>query len=413
MPRPRPPAWQVLVAGGGIPSLAFGLALRRALGAAVAVTVLDPGRPSGGDPRAFAVSPAAFRMLDVLGVGATLRRQAQPIAAMTITDSRLEDAVRPEYLRFDGEPDGQPLALMLEGSVLSASLVSACRDAEVRLETAAVASFAADVAGVAVTDGAGATRQVSLLVAADGARSRLREAAGIGWTGRRYRQLALVATVSHEHPHGGVAVQHFLPGGPFAILPLAGPGRAHPHRSSLVWTEAESEARRLLAEGPEAATAGLRDRFGPALGAVALDTPLRALPLGVGLARRFVAPRLALLGDAAHEIHPLAGQGLNLGLGDAAALAEHVVGAVRLGLDPGSDEVLARYQTDRRFEAVALAGLTDALNRLFSNDSLPVRALRDLGLGLVDRAGGAKGFFAEEAAGGGRRAPSLMRGEAL
>lgn len=251
-----------------------------------------------------------------------------------------------------------------------------------------------------------------MLVAADGARSRLREAAGIGWVGELYPQTGLVATIAHERDHRGIAVQHFLPAGSFAILPLAGRGRTLPHRSSIVWTEREGRARDLLGGPQEAVAEALAERFGPELGAIERETPLAGFPLGVGLARSFVKDRMALLGDAAHLVHPLAGQGLNLGLGDAASLAEHVVDAVRLGLDPGGPDVLAAYQSDRRLDAVLMATLTDGLNRLFSNDSLVLRALRDLGLGLVDRSP-AKDFLAAQAAGTTRRAPRLMRGEAL
>lgn len=405
---PRPPAWPILIAGGGIASLALALALRQGAGEAVAVTIVDP-RPGAGDGRAYAVSPGSRAMLGALGLWERLETGAQPIRAMRITDSRPQDAVRPDYLGF--RPlEGEALGFMLEAGPVTATLGEACRAAGVEF-------VAGSVEGPAASDGriearaAGAPRAASLLVAADGARSRLRETAGIGWIGRRYPQMALVATIAHERDHGGVAVQHFLPGGPFAILPLAGSGERLPHRSSIVWTEDEARARALLAD-PQAADLALAERFGPDLGATARETPLGGFPLGVGLARSFVAPRLALLGDAAHEIHPLAGQGLNLGLADAAALAEHVVDAVRLGLDPGGRDVLESYQRSRRFDAVLLAALTDGLNRLFSNDALGARVLRDLGLGLVDRSP-LKDLFADEAAGATRRAPRLMRGEPL
>ncbi len=418
----RPPAWQILVAGAGIPSLAFALALRRGAGDAVSLAVIDPraGRQEA-DGRAFAVSPAASSMLDALGVwSGGLARTAQPIAAMRITDSRPEDPVRPDYLRFGGGSEG-PLGFMLEARHLSGALREACREAGIAIEAGAVDAVepGPDRSDVVV---GGVRRTVSLVVAADGARSRLREAAGIGWAGRSYPQFAIVATVAHAGDHRGIAVQHFLPAGPFAILPLAGPGLGSPafgiighdlpHRSSIVWTEEAGRARALLASPGEAGRA-LEERFGPELGAIALEGPLSAFPLAVGMARRFVARRLALLGDAAHEIHPLAGQGLNLGLGDAAALAERAVDAIRLGLDPGGDDVLRLYERDRRFEAVAAAGLTDGLNRLFSTDSLPVRAARDLGLGLVDRAPSLKAALAGQAAGATRRAPRLMRGEPI
>ena len=401
------------MAGAGIPSLAFALAVSRALDGAVAVTICDPGLGrEGRDPRAYALSQASTSMLTTLGVWGGLTDLAQPIAGMTITDSRTEDLVRPDYLNFDGSL-AEPLAFMIEAGPLSGALAAGCRSSGVRFEATTLSAAASEGAVITATAAEGDRRGAALLVAADGARSRLREEAGIGWTGRSYRQSGIVATVSHERPHGGRAVQHFLPDGPFAILPLAGSGRLFPHRCSIVWTDDARRADTLTGAAVDVALAAVETRFGHALGRIALEGPLHAHPLAVGIARRFVGVRLALLGDAAHEIHPLAGQGLNLGLADAVSLAEHVIEAVRLGLDPGSAGVLGRYQQDRRFEAVRLAGTTDALNRLFSNDSLPVRVLRDLGLGVVDRLPGLKGMLAREAAGATRRAPRVMRGEPL
>lgn len=408
--RPRPAAWRILIAGGGLPSLAFALAVARAVPEAASVEVYDPGlaRPRL-DPRAFALSPGAVAMLDALDVWGSLRDRAQPISAMTITDSRAEDRVRPDYLGFGELGDG--LGHVVEAAVLAGALAAACHEAGIAFAATAVESFEAGAAGISVTPSGASAAPASLLVAADGGRSRLRETAGIGWVGHAYRQSGIVATLRHERDHLGRAVQHFLPSGPFALLPLV-PDAAG-HRSSLVWMEDELRIPALLALPPAAALDEVRLRVGAGLGTVALATPVRAHPLAAGLARRLVGPRLALLGDAAHEIHPLAGQGLNLGLAGAASLAEHVVDAVRLGLDPGADEVLAGYERARRFDAVLLAGATDGLNRLFSNDSLPIRFARDLGLGLVDRMPGLKRFFEAQAAGRTDRAPRLMRGEAL
>lgn len=401
------------MAGAGIASTFLALALARGAGPALEITLVAPaaGAPVP-DGRAYALSPGAVAALRGLGAWSAVSATAQPIAGMRITDSRTDDAVRPAYLGL-GDERAPALATMVEAGDLAAELRRGCEGAGIAVRQDRVTAFAADPAGTGVRLAGGDTLRAALLVAADGARSRLREAAGIGWVGTGYAQVAIVATIGHERDHRGVAVQHFLPGGPFAILPLAGAGRTFPHRSSIVWSEAEPVARALLA-GPEAARlAALAERFGPELGGIALDTPLASYPLAVGLARGMRAARFALLGDAAHQIHPLAGQGLNLGLGDAAALAERIVDAVRLGLDPGSDAVLAAYERDRRFDAVALAGLTDGLNRLFSNDRLAARALRDFGLGLVDRAPALKRALGREAAGTSGRAPRLMRGEAL
>lgn len=411
--RSRPPAWRILVAGGGVPGLVFALASARALGPAVEITICDPGfGREKRDGRAYALSAGAVRMLDGLGIWAKLGGAAQPITGMTITDGRVEDPVRPAYLTFENEP-GRPLGHMVEAAALLPLLVEACRAAAIILSPVGVRSFEDRDGAMAVTLSDGAEIRSSLLVVADGARSRLREAAGIAWYGRRYGQSGIVATVGHAHDHLGRATQHFLPSGPFAILPLGRSGAALPHRSSIVWTERDAKVAEILALPPEAALAEVESRFGSSLGAIALETPLAAHPLSFGLARRYVAARLALLGDAAHEIHPLAGQGLNLGLADAAALAERVADAVRLGTDPGAAGVLGTYERDRRFDAVALAGATDGLNRLFSNDRLTLRVLRDLGLGLVDRVEAAKSLFAGQASGVTGRAPRLMRGEAL
>lgn len=402
----RPPAWQIVVAGGGIPGLLFALATVRALGEAVAVAVLDPGFAAvRADPRAYALAPGVVGMLEALGLWGELRDRAQPIGAMTITDSRLADAVRPAYLRLGGT--GEPLAHMVEADRLVSTLRSACVGSGVALLAEAVTGFAAGPSVVEVA-ASGGLRRAALLVAADGSRSRLRDLAGIAWFGRRYRQSGIVATVRHGEPHGGTAIQHFLPAGPFAILPLVS-GRGGGGRSSVVWTEDEARVPALLRLRRDEAAREIAARFGPELGPVELETDLLAFPLSVGLARSYVAPRFALLADAAHEVHPLAGQGLNLGLADAASLADQVSEAVRLGLDPGGEAVLDAYQRERRIEGVALAAITDGLNRLFSNDRLDRRVLRDLGLGLVDASPGAKRVFERWASLRSRRAPRLMQ----
>jgi 2-octaprenyl-6-methoxyphenol hydroxylase len=409
-PLPRPPAWRILVAGGGPLGLTLALALTRGLGEAVSVAVLDPAFGLvRSDPRAYAVSPGAVSMFRGLRLWRAIAAEAQPIRGMRITDSRIADAVRPVYLRFDDE--GEPLAHMVEADLLDGILRRACQTDGIELSATGVTGFLAGPASIALRTSEGEPRQAALLIACDGARSALRELAGIGWVGRRYRQSGIVATVAHERDHDGCAIQHFLPAGPFAILPLR--PEAGRHRSSIVWTEDERRVPALLRAGRGAATRELQTRFGPELGRVELETDLLGFPLALGLARSYVAPRLALVGDAAHQVHPLAGQGLNLGLGDVAALSERIADAVRLGLDPGGADVLAAYQRDRRVEAVALAAATDGLNRLFSNDRLPSRLLRDVGLSLVDRAPGLKGFFAAQAAGATGRAPRVMRGEAL
>jgi 2-octaprenyl-6-methoxyphenol hydroxylase len=284
--------------------------------------------------------------------------------------------------------------------------VAKARAEGVVLRPSAVAGF--EIAGgrVSVRFGDGAVA-AGLLIAADGARSRLRELAGIATFGWSYGQSAIAATVAHERDHGGRAEEHFLPAGPFAILPLKG------RRSSIVWTEQEAAAARIVALPDELFRDELERRFGLHLGDIAPVGPRRAYPLGLTVARAFVADRLALVGDAAHVIHPIAGQGLNLGLRDVAALAETIVDAARLGLDFGAGTVLERYQRWRRFDTMAMGIATDGLNRLFSNRSDALRLVRDVGLGLVDRLPALKRLFIREAAGLVGDVPKLLRGEAL
>ena len=245
-----------------------------------------------------------------------------------------------------------------------------------------------------------------LVVACDGARSPLREEAGIGTVSWSYRQSGVVATVGFEREHHGRAEEHFLPSGPFAILPLRG------RRASLVWTEESDAAEALLQLDEEDLLDEITRRFGYHLGAVTLESRPAAYPLRFAIARRFVAPRLALVGDAAHVVHPIAGQGLNLGLRDAAALAERIIDTAALGLDPGASDVLADYERARRFDTLLMGAVTDGLNRLFSNDLTPLRLLRDAGLGVVDRLPGLKRRFIREAAALSPSMPRLLRGEA-
>jgi len=237
--------------------------------------------------------------------------------------------------------------------------------------------------------------------------ARLRAAAGIRTIGWSYQQSGIVATVAHDKPHDGVAQEFFLPSGPFAILPMTG------NRSSLVWTERSSVSSAFMALGEPAFEAEVAQRFGPYLGALRCAGPRWSYPLNLELATRYTAPRFVLVGDAAHGIHPIAGQGFNLGLRGVAALSEVVVDAARLGLDFGADDTLERYQRWRRFDTVLLAVATDGLNRLFSNDFGPLRLVRDLGLAVVGRLGPARRYFMRQAMGESGDLPRLMRGEPI
>jgi len=398
----------VLIAGGGFAGLALALALRRALGPRFAVALADPELARGDDLRASAIAAAPRRMFEALGVWDAVGAEAQPILDMVITDSRVEDAVRPVFLTFEGEIEpGEPFAHMIENARLVAELAAKAAAAGVMLVSQPVKDFTAGRAGVSVELGDGSTFTAKLLVAADGARSRLRERACIAVNGWSYGQSAIVTTVAHERDHHGRAEEHFLPGGPFAILPL------RHNRSSIVWTERTADAERFVALPDAEFHDELEKRFGLHLGDITLTGPRRAYPLGLWVARSFIAARMALVGDAAHVIHPIAGQGLNMGLRDIAALAEAVVDGARLGLDPGDATVLERYQRWRRFDTMTMSVSTDALNRLFSNRSDVLRLARDIGLGLVDRLPPLKRMFMREAAGLSGEVPKLLRGEAL
>jgi len=406
---------RIVIAGGGIPGLSLALALKQALGARHEIVVADPAlaRASAAESRAYAVAEAARAMLETLGIWPAITDTAQPMTEMAITDSRNSDVVRPVFLTFDGEVEpGRPFAHMVESGPLLDALLASCREAGVVLRAEGVRRFESDDSGISLILTGGERLPAALLVAADGARSKLREQAGIGWVGWDYRQSGLVATIGHERPHHGRAVEHFMPTGPFAMLPLRDGGSLG-HRSSIVWTEATENVSPLLSLDAADLLVEIERRFGLELGEIALESRLAAYPLGFGVARRFVGERLALLGDAAHLIHPIAGQGLNLGLKDVASLAQTIVDAARLGLDPGSADVLEDYQRARRFDTVAMGAVTDGLNRLFSNDVAPLRLARDLGLGLVDRLPGLKRFFIREAAGISEAMPRLLKGEAL
>jgi 2-octaprenyl-6-methoxyphenol hydroxylase len=312
------------------------------------------------------------------------------------------------FLTFGGHVEpGEPFAHMVENRRLIDALVVRAEAEGVELRATAVSSYDSRADGVDVTLADGSVIEASLLVAADGARSRLRDRAGIATHGWDYDQSGIVVTVGHERDHHGRAEEHFLPAGPFAILPLTG------KRSSLVWTENRAEAARITALNEEEFHAELEKRFGLHLGEIkALDKP-RAFPLGYFVARSFIAERMALIGDAAHVIHPIAGQGLNMGLKDVAALAEVVVDAARLGIDLGQADVLERYQRWRRFDTMAMGVATNTLNFLFSNESTLLRTVRDIGLGLVDRAPPLKSLFIRQAAGLSGEVPRLLKGEAL
>jgi 2-octaprenyl-6-methoxyphenol hydroxylase len=401
---------EVVVGGAGFAGLALAIALRQGLGDPFTVTVADPAlaHARSKDPRASAIAAAARRLFEAIEVWDAVAENAQPILDMVVTDSKLDDAVRPTFLTFGGEVEGgEPFAHMIENRHLVDALAEKAKSLGVELRATPVAGFDAEANSIKVQFAGDETIAARLLVGADGAHSLIREQAGIATHGWNYDQSAIVTTVAHERDHNGRAEEHFLPAGPFAILPLTG------RRCSIVWTETSGEAQRIVALADNEFHAELEKRFGLQLGDIEIVGPRRAFPLGLFTARTFIGQRLALVGDAAHIIHPIAGQGLNMGLRDVAALAEAIADAARLGLDPGGPEVLERYQRWRRFDTMTMGVATDGLNRLFSNHSDALRLARDIGLGLVERMPMLKRMFIREAAGFTGDVPKLLRGETL
>lgn len=408
---PAAQAYDAIVVGGGVVGLALACALADALAPSARIGVVDPaagdGAPPARDARAWAVSAASKRLLDALGVWAALGSEAEPVAAVDITDSSLGDAFRPVLVSYDNTvAGGEAATYILESAALRAALLGGlARRPGIERIAGTVTAWDASGERGAVGLTSGRTLHAPLVAAADGRGSALREAAGIGVVRWQYRQVGIVATVAHEKPHRSRAVQHFLPAGPFAVLPLKG------NRACITWTEEESWGRALVQLDDAAFLEEAERRFGHRLGRIALAGPRAAWPLQMHLARALVADRLALVGDAAHLVHPVAGQGLNLGLRDVAALAEVVADAARLGLDVGSAVVLERYQRWRRADSAISAAAFDALNRLFSNDWTLLRTARDAGLRLVDRMPGLKQLLVAEAAGLTGEVPRLLRGE--
>jgi 2-octaprenyl-6-methoxyphenol hydroxylase len=405
-------SYDVIIAGGGFVGRTFALGLARLAPDGFRVALVDTqagGQGNeGADPRASALSDATKQLLTALVIWPQLASDAQAIESIEITDSGLEAQVRQQLLGFDLDPD-EPRAVMVENQRLLRALgVAVAREAAIEcIAPDSVADFSHGLASVTVTLGSGAEFSAQLLVAADGKRSRLREQAGIKCVGWSYPQTGIVTTVAHTKPHRGRAVQHFLPAGPFAILPLKG------DRSSIVWSEQRERATAIMAGDDASFLAELSLRFGHQLGELSLAGPRQSFPLDLQIARSFVADRFVLIGDAAHAVHPLAGQGLNIGMRDVAALIEVLVDGARLGLDLGSAPLLERYERWRRFDSAFSAMAMDGLNRLFSNDNAPLRLLRDLGLGLVDHTPELKRFFVREAAGLTGDVPKLLKGQAL
>ncbi|MGB7261880.1 MAG: UbiH/UbiF/VisC/COQ6 family ubiquinone biosynthesis hydroxylase [Albidovulum sp.] len=402
----------IIITGGGLNGPALGLALAQA-GLTVTVIDVQPARAraeANFDGRAYALAIASKRLLSAIGVWDSVAAHTQPMEHIKTSDGRAGEGASPFVLQFDaGEIEEGPMGFMVEDRHLYAAFLAAmtAQPGLTHLPDTTVVAQVADATGITVTLSDGRALRARMLAGCDGRRSGTATRAGISRTGWGYGQTALVCAVAHEHPHNGTAHQFFMPSGPLAILPLQG------NRSSIVWSETEAAAATIAALNDDDFLEILRPRFGDFLGKIELAGGRFTYPLSLTLADSYVGPRLALVGDAAHGVHPIAGQGLNLGFRDVGALAEVLVLAHRRGEDIGALDVLERYQSWRRFDATTLALGMDGVNRLFSNDNPVLRGVRDLGMGLVGKLPGLRRGFIRQAAGIAGPQPKLMTGRPL
>ncbi|KWT66300.1 2-octaprenyl-6-methoxyphenol hydroxylase [Hyphomicrobium sulfonivorans] len=414
----QPARFDVAISGASYAGMALACALADALGDELRIALIDRAAPPAAtsgqqsnhahDARAFALSAASRHLLQAIGVWDSIAHAAQPVTGIELTDSPLDAGVRPVLLRYDNVTgDGEAATHIVPAHLLADALRArvAAHPSITLLAPASATGFSASDATATVQLADGREINAALVIAADGRKSTLREAANIKLIGWDYAQTGIVTTVQHAHPHEGRAVQHFLPGGPFAILPLTG------NRACITWSEDAREAARILALDDDGFLREVEKRFGGRLGAITLEGPRQSWPLSMHLARSYVAQRFALIGDAAHGVHPIAGQGLNLGLRDVAALTEAVADNMRLGFDAGDALALRRYERWRRFDSAVSTATFDGINRLFSSDATLLRSAREFGLGVVDRVPALKRFFVEEAAGLTGDVPKLLSGK--
>lgn len=402
----------IIIVGGGLSGPILALALAQS---GHSVTVIDAlsekiRKDAGFDGRSYAVALTSQRLLAGIGVWDSIVDHSQPILEIKVSDGRAGEGPSPFFMHFDhAEIEEGPMGHMVQDRYLRRTLLKAMATTKgiTHLSGETVTEQAADTAGVTVTLASGKVLKGAVLVGADGRQSGTATRAGIKRTGWAYDQTALVCAIAHEKPHHGIAHQFFMPPGPLAILPLPG------NVSSIVWSERADTAAAFNALPDDEYLTMLRPRFGNFLGDISLAGERFTYPLSLSLANRLVDRRTALIGDAAHGVHPIAGQGLNAGMRDIAALAEVLTDATRRGEDPGSRAVLARYEEWRRFDNTALAVATDSFNRLFSNDNALVRGLRDLGMGVVGKLPGLRRGFIREAAGLTGDLPRLMRNTPL
>ena len=403
--------YDLLIVGGGLNGPALALAAAQAGLTVAIIDTLPRGTraEAGFDGRGYALSLSSQRLLKAVGIWSGVAAQAQPILEVKVTDGKAGMGPAPFMLEFDhAEIDEGPMGYMLEDRFLRGAFLDALEaEAKITQIEGTVTRQAVDEAGVTLTLADGREVYGALVAGCDGRSSGTAKRAGIGRTGWGYGQTALVCAIAHALPHNGAAHQYFLPAGPLAILPLPN------NQSSIVWTEKDAVARDINALGDADYLDVLRPRFGDFLGEISLAGKRFTYPLNITLANSFVAPRVALVGDAAHGMHPIAGQGLNAGLKDVGALAEVLVEARRRGEDIGRADVLARYQQWRRFDIATMALMTDSFNKLFSNDNPLLRVARDLGMGLINALPNVRRAAIREAAGINGDLPKLMQGRAL
>ncbi|MGV6804402.1 MAG: FAD-dependent monooxygenase [Ruegeria sp.] len=405
-------ASDILIVGGGLNGPALALALAQTGHSVTVIDALDEKvrKNAAFDGRAYALALASQRLLAAIGIWDRIAGHAQPMLEIKVTDGHAGAGASPFFMHFDhAEIEEGPMGFMVEDRHLRRAFMDAmaAEKAITRINGRTVVAQNSGPTGVTVTLDDGADVTGRLLVGCDGRRSGTAARAGIKRTGWDYGQTALVCAIEHDLPHHGIAHQFFMPPGPLAILPLTG------NRSSIVWSERTDAARRINALDEVAYLQVLRPRFGDFLGEIRLQGERFTYPLNLTIANSFVANRLALVGDAAHGMHPIAGQGLNAGLRDVGALAEVLTLAGRRGEDISSTLVLERYQEWRRFDTAALAMATDAFNKLFSNDNPILRAGRDIGMGIVGSLPGLRRGFVREAAGLTGDLPKLLQGRAI
>ena len=402
----------VIIAGGGLNGCSLALALSQA---GVSVAIIDPfvstiRADADFDGRGYALAHGSKRLLSAIGIWGQVQDHAQPILEIKVTDGRAGEGPSPFVLEFDhNEIDEGPMGFMIEDRYLRKALLTALSGDQniAEIYDTSVTSQEISESNVAVTLSSGKTLRAKVLIGADGQHSPTAKRAGLKHIGWSYAQTALVCAVRHAMPHHGIAHQFFMPSGPLAILPLPG------QESSIVWTESNSEAARVNALDDANYLSELLPRFGEFLGDISLVGARFTYPLSLSLAQSFVTSRVALLGDAAHKVHPLAGQGLNAGLKDVGALAEVLALAHRRGEDIGRPDVLERYQQWRSFDCTSLALATDSFNRLFSNDNSLVRLGRNFGMGLINALPRVRRSLIREAAGLNGDLPKLLQGRAI